>query len=133
MPEARTFPTITREEAVNRLRGAFLGITDEENCLCKVAAERGLFCSGFQRYSDDDLRQRYWWIVRKRPEITRQELETLANDWQLAQQDVRNLPLACDVQSRLHDTCRGWNDFTDQQLAAAVREVLGEEVVVGSY
>ena len=130
MPEVPMVDTITRDEAVNRLRAALVGLTDEESCICRVAAERGIFCKGFEQYSEEQLRERYWWIVRKRPTITRGELETLANDWQLAQQDVRNLPLACDVQSRLHDTCRGWNDFSDEQLAAYVRQLLGQDVKV---
>lgn len=124
--------TVTRTEAIARLRMALMELTDQENCMCKVAAERGIFCSGFQRFTEGELRERYWWIVRKRPQITREELEAIANDWQLAQQDVRDLPIACDVQSQLHDTCRGWNDFTDQQLAAHLRQVTGNNVRVVS-
>ncbi|HSP34958.1 MAG TPA: hypothetical protein VLU46_11630, partial [Thermoanaerobaculia bacterium] len=106
---------ITRDELIARLRGEFMAMTDVENSICKIAAERGFFCNGFNRYDDAELRQRYQWIVNKRPELTREELEEIANDWQLAQQEVHELPVACDVQRKVHDTCRGWNDFTDEQ------------------
>lgn len=121
---------MTREEAIARIREKLVGLTDEENCMCKVAAERGIFCNGFRQFGDKELRERYWWIVRKRPDITRAELETIANDWQLAQQDVRDLPIACDVQTKVHDTCRGWNDFSNEQLGAFVKQLTGEEVRV---
>jgi hypothetical protein len=107
---------MTREEAIARIRERFLALTDDESCMCKVAAERGIFCRGFNQWSDRELRERYWWIVRKKPEITRAELETIANNWQLAQQDVRQTRLACDVQTKVHDTCRGWDDFSTDDL-----------------
>ena len=109
---------MTREEAIARIREQFLGVTDDENSMCKVASERGMFCHGFDRWNERELRDRYWWIVRKKPDITREELERLANLWQLAQQDVRHVPLCCDVQSQVHDTCRGWDDFTTEELIA---------------
>lgn len=119
---------MTREEAIARIREKLVSLTDEECCTCKVAAERGIFCRGFRQFTDKELRERYWWIVRKRPHITREELETIANDWQLAQQDVHSLPVACDVQSKVHDTCRGWTDFSNQELGVFLKQLTGEEV-----
>ncbi|MGZ5432361.1 MAG: hypothetical protein ACXW31_12590 [Thermoanaerobaculia bacterium] len=121
---------MTREEAIARIREKLVSLTDEENCMCKVAGDRGIFCNGFRQFGDKELRERYWWIVRKRPDITRAELETIANDWQLAQQDVRELPVACDVQTKVHDTCRGWNDFSNEQLGLFVKQLTGEEATV---
>ena len=109
---------MTREEAIARIRERLQSLTDDENCICKVAAERGIFCRGFRRWSDAELRERYWWIVRKKPDITRVELEAIANQWQLAQQDVRHVTLSCDVQQQIHDTCRGWDDFSTEDLVA---------------
>jgi hypothetical protein len=123
--------TLTREEAIARLRNELVNMTDEENCACKVAADRGIFCGGFRRYTEQELREHYWWIVRRRPEITRAELEKIANDWQLAQQDVQRLPLACDVQTRVHDTCKGWHDFTNEQLEKFYWQMTGKEVRIG--
>ncbi len=133
MPEpVAKLESVTRDEAIARLRAALVELTDGENSICKIAAERGVFCNGFRRFDERELRERYWWIVRKRPEITREELETIANDWQLAQQDVRDLPLACDVQSKVHDTCRGWHDFSNPELEAYYRQVTGESVRIVS-
>jgi hypothetical protein len=107
---------MTREEAIARIRERLVSLTDDDSCMCKVAAERGIFCRGFRQWSDGELRERYWWVVRKNPDITRAELESVANQWQLAQQDVRQEGLACDVQASVHDTCRGWEDFSTDDL-----------------
>lgn len=131
---ARALPhadSITRDDAIARLRDALAAITDEESCVCKVAAERGIFCHGFARFDDDELHRRYWWIVRKNPGIKREDLELLANAWQLAQQDVKQLPTSCDVQTRDHDTCRGWHDFTNEQIAGFLQQITGEAVRIG--
>lgn len=122
--------SLTRDEAITRLRREFLNLTDSEHCMCSVAAERGIFCGGFRQFDEQELRNRYWWIVRRRPSITREELESVANDWQLTQQEVKEMPLACDVQNRVHDTCRGWEDFTDEQLATFFQQVTGEAVSI---
>ncbi|HUP48451.1 MAG TPA: hypothetical protein VNA04_06650 [Thermoanaerobaculia bacterium] len=127
---ARTLQTLTREEAIARLRSELIRLTDVENSICKVAAERGIFCEGFHRYTDEQLRQRYDWIVAKNPDMTRDELERIANDWQLARQEVSNLPIACDVQQRECDTCRGWNDFTTEQLARFYYQITGQEIAI---
>lgn len=127
---ARTIQTVPRQDAIARLRKELMRFTDEENSVCKVAAERGIFCDGFHRYSDAELRKRYDWIADRRPDLKREELETIANDWQLAQQEVFELPIACDVQQRVHDTCRGWNDFTNEQLARFYQQLTGEEISI---
>ncbi len=119
---------ILRSEAITRLRSELGKLTDIENSICKVAGERGIFCNGFKRYTDDELRNRYSWIVAKRPDMTREELEEVANNWQLAQQDVYDMPVACDVQQRVHDTCRGWNDFTNEQIARFYFQITGNEI-----
>jgi hypothetical protein len=122
--------TIAREEAVNLLRAEFLKLVDDEKSICKVAAERGIFCKGFERFSDFELRKRYQWIARKDRRYTREEIEDLANRWQLARQDVDELPLACDVQQIEHDSCRGWDDFSNEELAKFVYQMTGRTVAV---
>lgn len=122
--------TIARDEAVKILRGELLKLVDDENSICKVAAEKGIFCKGFQRYSDFELRKRYRWIARKDRRYTREEIEDLANRWQLARQDVDELPLACDVQQVEHDSCRGWDDFSSEELGRFIYQVTGRVVAV---
>ena len=126
----KTIQTLNRNEITSRLRRELMQGTDEENSVCKVAAERGVFCKGFKRYTDEDLRRRYDWIVAKNPAMTREDLERIANDWQLAQQEVHELPMACDVQQKVYDTCRGWNDFTNEQLAKFYFQLTGDEIAI---
>lgn len=123
-------PTLPRESAVAEIRNVLMQSTDESTSICKAAAEHGIFCHGFDRYTDNEIRRRYGWIVRKRPGIDRAGLETIANDWQLAQQQVHDVPFACDVQSKLHDTCCGWDDFSNEEIAGFYQQVTGREVRV---
>ena len=62
--------------------------------------------------------------------ISREELERAANRWQLDRQlDVGTL-VSCDTQQMFYETCRGWKDFSNAQLAQFCLELLGEEVIV---
>jgi hypothetical protein len=122
--------TMAREEAIKLLRSELLKLVDDENSICKVAAEKGIFCKGFQRYSDFELRKRYRWIARKDRRYTREEIEDLANRWQIARQDVDELPIACDVQQIEHDSCRGWDDFSNEELAKFIGQTTGRVVAV---
>jgi hypothetical protein len=119
-----------REDVITGLREALLKLTNDDKSMCQVAAERGIFCRGFRQFTDTELRNRYWWLVRKCPDMTRAELETLANDWQLTQQDVRDASIACDVQNKVHDTCGGWDDFSNEQLATYYTQVTGQPIEI---
>jgi len=120
----------SREELISAIRSELVKMTDEENSICKVAAERGIFCNGFSQYNDRELRQKFDWIVRKRPSLTRGQLEQIANDWQLAEQQVHERPIACDVQTEIHDICRGWDSFSNAQLEKLYEELSGAKMVV---
>ncbi|NOT29590.1 MAG: hypothetical protein HOP15_03970 [Planctomycetes bacterium] len=65
-----------------------------------------------------ELRQRYPQITRSRPRLTRQQLEDLANRWQLARQWATGESTACDVQSkeRRSQQCLGWDEWSDEDL-----------------
>ena len=115
---------------VDLLRQELLRRAGGEVSACKVAAEQGIFCHGFARYTDAELRRRYEWIVRRRPKMDRAELEEIADRWQLARQDVEGIPIACDVQQKVHDTCRGWDDFSNDDLARFYFEMTGKDVNV---
>lgn len=121
---------IRRADAIANLRKALLALTDDQHSMCQVASERGILCHGFRHFTDDELRERYDWLVRKNPTVTRAELESMANLWQLARQVLEGVPLACDAQRIEHDTCKGWDDFTNEQLEQYHREVTGESVIV---
>lgn len=123
-------PDVTRKEAIDLLRSELLKRVNDETCICKAASEQKIFCRGFARYGEREFRARYSWLVTKRPTATRPELEALANEWQLARQEVRHTPLACDVQQSEHDSCRGWDDFSNEDIARFVQELMGNGLVV---
>lgn len=122
--------SMTRAEAIEGLRTELVKLTDGDMSACKLAADRGIFCRGFAQYEDDELKKLYSWIVRRRPKMTRAELESIADRWQMARQEVDELPLACDVQTRVHDTCRGWDDFSNADLSRFYQELTGKEIAV---
>ena len=123
-------PKVSRTAAIGRLRKELLKLTDDDHSMCAVAAEKGVFCRGFRQYTDQELRSRYDWIVQRNPTATRDELEQLANLWQLARQVFDGVPIACDAQQREHDTCNGWDDFTNEELARHWKEILGQDVTI---
>lgn len=113
-----------REELSRRARG--------EMSICRLAAETGVFCKGFRRYTDDQLREHYPWIAKKNPDAPREELEAIADRWQMARQDVVGVQTSCDVQQLEHDACGGWDDFSNDDLARFLRELTGRKVEVMS-
>lgn len=121
---------LSRDVLIARLRHELSSRTDGDVSICRLAAEQGIFCKGFSRFSDSELRERVPWLVRKRPGATREELESLTDSWQLARQEACALPTACDVQSLEHDVCNGWNDFSTDELAGFYRELTGKLVSV---
>ena len=121
---------VTRPEIINLLRSELQRRSGGEVSACKVAERDGVFCRGFARYSDAELWRRYDWIARSRPRINRAELEEIADRWQMARQEVEEIPLACDVQQKVHDTCRGWDDFSNEDLARYYFEMTGKELRV---
>lgn len=122
---------MSRVEAIRRLREALMAMTDDEHSMCQVATEKGIYCRGFRRLSDEVFRERHDWLVHRNPSASRAEIEDLANKWQLARQIVDRVPLSCDAQLREHDTCDGWNEFTNQDLERFCREIVGKNATIG--
>ena len=121
---------LTRREAIETLRRHLLSLTDDQHSICQVASEHGIFCGGFRRFPDPEFRERFRGLVARREGLTRAQQEYLANTWQLARQILQNVGLACDAQAEAHDTCRGWDDFSNEDLARFLRELLAADVVV---
>lgn len=115
----------SRSELIVLLRDQLALLAGDDSSICKVAAERGIFCKGFRRYSDEELKSRYGWISRKQTGGERTELEEVANRWQLARQEVTGHQTSCDVQQVEHDACGGWDDFTSDELARFYFELTG--------
>jgi len=115
----------TRESLIGALRAELTRRANGEMSLCMLAAKNGIFCRGFHRYSDAELRRRYGWISRRYPDISRSDLEEIADSWQMARQEVNGLASACDVQQVEHDSCNGWDDFTNDDLTRFLLELRG--------
>jgi hypothetical protein len=119
-----------REQAVSRLRASLLAMTDEEHSLCQVAAERGIFCRGFRRWSQSEFDRRWRKYLGRSTHLSREQMEEYANVWELAEQIRRRVSLACDAQTAARGPCRGWNEFSNADLARFCSDVLGENVEV---
>jgi len=124
--------TIDRDEAIRILRTECLALVDDEHSICDVAARRGIMCHGFKQWSFTELKRKYDWMLQRRPNVTPEQLQDLANRWQLARQFVNEEGLACDnlQHGDIHAQCRGWDDFDEEQLAKFVEELTGEAVRV---
>jgi len=120
---------LSRRQAVDVLRRHLLELTDEEHSICQVASEHGIFCGGFRRWESTEFRERYREVVSRRG-LSRAQQEYLANSWQLARQVAENVALACDAQALEHDACRGWDEFTNDELARFLRELLAVDADV---
>jgi hypothetical protein len=123
-------PAVTRNEMIGLLRSELVREAKGEVSICEVAARRNIFCHGFNRFGNGELRRRFRWLHDKNPAAPREEIEDLANRWQLARQEVTGLRTACDVQQREHDSCNGWDDFTTGELAKFYFEMTGKEIAV---
>ena len=130
MPQTNVPVTCSRTDLIDLLRQELVRRADGEMSACRVAKEQGIFCQGFARYTDLDLRRRYDWIARRDPNMSREELEDIADRWQMARQEVASLPTSCDVQQKVHEACRGWDDFSSEELSKFYLEMTGKEVVV---
>jgi hypothetical protein len=123
-------PSITREQAIDKLRRRLSEASDENHSICQVAGHAGIFCHGHAQWSFDELKRRYWWLADRRPHVTREELERLANIWQVARQQVMGTQMACDTQTEEHDTCKGWDEWDSATLGRYVQELCGEPVAI---
>lgn len=120
--------TMTRPEAIARIRACLAAGETEEQCACMVASRYGRFCGGFSRLSDREFRECFHWIVRKRPGASRVELERLASLYHVGRQQATHRSLCCDVETREHCGCDGWNSFDDPTLERFISDLTGETV-----
>jgi hypothetical protein len=124
-----TTELISRETAVARLRIALISLSEEGKSMCRIAAEKNILCGGFHRYTDDSLRTTYR-MLDGATEMPRAEVEQRADEWQRERTAMENVRVCCDVQYRFYETCRGWDDFSNEALAEFLLELAGQQVVV---
>jgi len=120
----------TRSEAVARLRAALLALTDEEHSICQVAAERRILCRGFSRWNASEFDRRWRGAIGRSTHLNRSQMEQFANLWQLSQQVRQRVALACDVKTGRSGACRGWDEFSNEELSRFCAELLGENVEI---
>jgi hypothetical protein len=122
----------SRSEAIARLRAALLALTDEEHSICQVAAQRGIFCHGFRRWNVSEFDRRWRGAIGRSTHLTRAQMEEFANLWQLSEQIRQRVAFACDAKTQGGNTCRGWEEFSNADLARYCADVLGKNVGVES-
>ena len=130
MEPAQKQEVVTRDQLVDILRQELMQRAGGEFSICAVAAQSGIFCNGFRRFTDRELRKRFGWIAKRYPEASRQELEQIADLWQVARQEITGLPTACDVQQQEHDSCNGWDDFSAEELSQFAFDLTGRKLTV---
>lgn len=116
----------TRNEAIACLRSRLMRLTDGEHSICKVAADRGIFCRGFRRWNDREFHDRFKATLGVSTHLTRPQMEELADLWQLSEQLSQGIALICDAPAAARAACRGWDEFTDVELQGFGCEMIGQ-------
>lgn len=121
---------VTRPEAISRIRGRLKSFCDDEHCACAAAAHRGVLCGGLRSLSDDELRRRFDWIAKSRPDASREELERLVSLYHVSRQKVAGAELCCDLETREHCGCDGWNMFDNESLERFHEDLTGIPITI---
>jgi hypothetical protein len=122
--------SMTRPQAIDRIRRCLVAGETDEQCACVVASRYGAFCGGFSKLSDKELRQRYHWIARKHPGISREELERLASLYHVGRQQATGSTICCDVETRDRCGCDGWNGYDSRTLESVCFDLTGEVIQI---
>lgn len=121
-----------RPEAISQLRETLRRLTDDEHSICQIAAEKGIFCRGFRRWPASEFDRRWRRALGRSTHLSRAQMEELANVWQLAEQVRCRVTLACDAQAGSQGACRGWEEFSNADLARYCSDLLGRNVEITS-
>lgn len=120
----------SREDAIRWLRPRLRELCGANRSLCRVAAERRIFCHGFRRWHDREFHRRFASSLGVSTHLTRRQMETLADLWQLTEQLRLHVAVPCDAANLEPGACRGWNELTDDELREACLEL--SEAVMNS-
>ena len=113
-----------RQECIDTLRRRLTRIVGTETSVCRVAAERGIFCRGFRRWHIAEFDRRWRDAIGRSTHLSRAQMERFADLWQLTEQVCQGASLACDA-AQASSPCRGWDEFSDEDLRRFCLE-LGE-------
>ncbi|HEY3204333.1 MAG TPA: hypothetical protein VGL03_11800 [Thermoanaerobaculia bacterium] len=120
--------SLSRPQAIALVRERLKSLCDDEHCACAAAAHFGVFCGGLRNLSDEEFRRRFDWIARTRPRATRGELEKVVSLYHIGRQEVTGAELCCDVETREHCACDGWNMFDNRALERICMELTGRSI-----
>ena len=120
----------SREQAIAALRRRLTALSDGEMSTCRMATERGIFCRGFKQWNDHEFHERWKAVLGESTHLARPQVERLADLWQLSVQIVEGVRVACDARSGRPRACRGWDEFSNEDLARFCRELLDQPVNV---
>ena len=114
---------VSRERSIGFLRDVLTGFADGEKSTCRVAAERGIFCRGFRRWPIAEFDRRWRGSIGRSTHLSREQMERFADLWQLTEQFRCGVSLACDASRGPDSPCRGWDEFSDEDLARFCRDL----------
>ncbi len=121
---------VARAWAIRSLREFLLTLTDEDHSMCRVASDRGIFCQGFRKLNDAELREHLAGIVKRRPGANRWQLEALGNQWELARQTVNRFLSPATFSRKSTRPAADGTISANEDLARYCAELLGLDVVV---
>jgi hypothetical protein len=118
-----------RRTDIAQLRSILIPAAGDRS-LCRVAAERGIFCRGFRRWSLAEFDRRWRKAIGRSTHLTQVQMEQLADLWQLTEQVRQGVALACDAIPSAQSPCRGWDELSDEELARFCRELVRDTVSI---
>lgn len=116
---------VSRDHSIGVLRDVLTGFADADKSICRVAAERGIFCRGFGRWRAAEFDRRWHGSIGRSSHLSREQMEQFADLWQLTEQFRCGVSLACDANHAPESPCRGWDEFSDEDLARFCRDLEG--------
>lgn|SRR5512135_1870392 len=121
---------LARPDVIARLREVLKAYADVDHCLCTAVGKLGIFCKGFTGASDAELRKRFSWIARTHPGAPRERLEELASLYHAGRQEATGAEICCDIETREHGGCDGWNQFDNVALEGFHLALVGSPVKI---
>ncbi|HKB72590.1 MAG TPA: hypothetical protein VKH46_17295 [Thermoanaerobaculia bacterium] len=121
---------LSRPEAIAHLREKLRTFADVDHCLCSAVGKLGIFCKGFAAASDAELKTRFAWIARTHPGAPREKLEELASLYHAGRQEATGAEICCDVETKEHGGCDGWNQFDNTALEGFHLALIGSPVKI---
>ena len=117
-----------RFEALQAIREFLQAKQRGEETTCQTAARLGIFCRGYNHWTDGQLREQYPWLAQRLPlDTPREELLKLIVAWDGARMLVHHVGTTCDAKSVDRDGCLGFDGFTNEQLKRRFPQLFNPE------